>query len=158
MRPKKHRPEEGEPELDVREAAVRLLARREHSRRELAAKLRSRGAEGEAIDEVLEALAREGLQSDARFAESYTHSRRERGYGPLRIRGELNERGVDDALIEEALAAFDDWERLGEEVRLRKFGRRPPRDWPERAKQMRFLQYRGFAAEQIRAALDAETE
>jgi regulatory protein len=89
---------DGEPEdwtaASVEAAAVRLLARREHSRAELVRKLAARGAPAELADEVLDSLAARRLQSDERYAESLVTSRIGRGQGPVRIRRELAERGV----------------------------------------------------------------
>ena len=142
---------------EARETAIRLLARREHSRRELAAKLVARGFGDAVVAEVLDALEAEGLLSDARFVESYLHSRREKGYGPLRRRAELRERGVDEALIEAGLAALDaDWASLCERAWRKRFGGQPPRDLRERARQQRFLCQRGFVREHFRTILEGE--
>ncbi|WP_457675820.1 regulatory protein RecX, partial [Thiolapillus sp.] len=91
----------------------------------------------------------EGLQSDARFAEAFVHQRSERGYGPLRIRRELTERGVDDALIAEAMDTGFDWDASMQEQRRRKFGDALPADYRERMRQARFLQNRGFSADAV---------
>jgi regulatory protein len=139
----------------VEAAAVRLLARREHSRAELGRKLAERGAPGGLVDEVLSVLAERRLQSDERYAESLVASRVGRGQGPVRIRRELAERGVAAAHIEEALAAAEaDWNRLASDTRKRRFGSEPPQEWTDRARQARFLEYRGFTGEQIRFALE----
>jgi regulatory protein len=139
----------------VEAAAVRLLARREHSRAELGRKLAERGAPGELVDEVLSELAERRLQSDERYAESLVTSRIGRGQGPVRIRHELAERGVAGAHIDEALAAAAaDWHQLARNTRIRRFGSEPPEGWTERARQARFLEYRGFTGEQIRFALE----
>ena len=143
------------PTEEVRAAALRLLARREHSIAGLRRKLCQRGWEAELVDPVLDALVAEGLLSDRRFAESFARARIGRGYGPLRIRAELAERGIDTALAEAALEAeAPDWRRLAREVRLRRFGPAAPADFREKARQMRFLQQRGFDHAQIRAALE----
>lgn len=147
------------PGADPRERAIALLARREHSRRELAAKLSRKGFAAETVEPCLDELAAEGLLSDARYAESYTRARAAKGYGPRRIAAELGERGVEAGLAEQALAeAETDWERLAAEVRRKRFGDRVPADFKERARQMRFLQYRGFSGEQIRRAVGDSDE
>lgn len=106
---------------------------------------------------MLDQLAREGLQSDRRYAETYLDSRARKGYGPVRIRQELRERGIADSLIDESLdASALDWTAVLAAVRDKKFGGAPPADFNERARQSRFLQYRGFSAEQIRRAYDTE--
>ena len=85
---------EEDPQTRARSAALRLLARREHSRYELAMKLRQRKIEPEVYEPVLDEYEEEGWLSDERFAEVYTRQRVELGYGPLRILGELQQRGI----------------------------------------------------------------
>ena len=139
----------------ARDAALRLLARREHSRLELTQKLRLRGFNQPVIAELIEALAAENLQSEERFTEMFVHARRERGRGPVRIRAELGERGVPEALVD-AWVDFRDpvWTELARQSCLKRFGESPAEDWPEKAKRMRFLQARGFTTDQIRAVVD----
>lgn len=132
---------------------MNLLARREHSTRQLRRKLHARGMEGAVVDETLAALAQERLLSDERFVESLVRSRIAKGYGPLRIQAELREHGIGDERISNAVdadAGF--WRDRIMDVRRKRFGAAPPADVNECAKQMRFLQYRGFTSEQIRAA------
>jgi regulatory protein len=126
-----------------------LLARREHGRVELGRKLRLRGAAVELIDPALERLAEEGLLSDARYLESFVRMRANAGYGPLRIREELTQRGLAREAIEQALrdSGFD-WNAQLYEVWLRKFGE-VPGDQRERGRQGRFLSYRGYSLEMI---------
>ncbi|MEX2523493.1 MAG: regulatory protein RecX [Gammaproteobacteria bacterium] len=113
-------------------------------------KLKSRDFPETAVESVVSGLAAEGLQSDERFTESYIHHRIERGYGPLRIRRELQERGVGEDLIEAALESLDtDWQEVAARVREKKFGSTLPPDFKEQSRQSRFLQYRGFSGEQI---------
>jgi regulatory protein len=136
---------------DLRRAAMDLLARREHSYRELFDKLTARFGDAAPIRQTVQTLADEGLQSDRRFAEAYVHSRGQRLYGPQRIKAELRERGIDDELVDAALhGAGIDWSVQLEKLVFDKFGRKPAADFKERAKRMRFLQYRGFAANAIR--------
>jgi len=104
----------------------------------------------------VEALVAEGLLSNARYAESFIHSRFQRGQGPQKIRAELRERGVDEALIEAGLELYaPHWQGLLESVRLKRFGPARPEDFRERSRQMRFLMQRGFTAEQIDALFRA---
>jgi regulatory protein len=147
----KPKPEQVADSAVVRQAALDLLARREHGRRELARKLAARGFQDRTVvDDVMAALEAEGLLSDMRFAEQFVWSRVQRGAGPLKIHAELRERGVDEALIEHSIEALvDDWQGLLRAVREKKFGRAIPDDFRERSTQMRFLQQRGFTAEQI---------
>jgi regulatory protein len=101
---------------------------------------------------TVDALVAQGLLSNARYAESFIHSRFQRGQGPQKIRVELRERGIEDALIEAGLDVYAaHWQELLEQVRLKKFGSQPPDDFRERSRQMRFLLQRGFTAEQIDA-------
>jgi regulatory protein len=140
-------------------AAVRLLARREHSSEELGRKLESKGYPAEGVEAVVAKLREKRLVSDDRFASSFVHHHAQRGQGPIRIRAELRQQGVADALIEAQLKGADlDWVALAQATRKRKFGGDPPRNLAERAKQARFLQYRGFNSDQIRAALKSGME
>ncbi len=142
------------PEVDPRRVALDLLARREHSAVELRRKLIRRGVEAGRAGEVVAGLAGEHLQSDARFTEDYTASRSGRGYGPLRIAAELYQRGVPDELIARFLHADDpDWSGRARVARRKRFGAEIPIDPGERARQARFLRYRGFTSEQIHGAL-----
>jgi regulatory protein len=128
-----------------------LLARREHSLKELRQKLRARGFDSESINTVLDQLTREGLQSDQRYTESYLRSRISRGYGPVRIVMELRQRGITDDVIDNCIDSIDiDWLEALNTVRQKKFGFRLPGDYQQQAKESRFLQYRGFTSDQIR--------
>ncbi len=140
---------------EARNRAVALLARREHSRHELRRKLLQAGYEETVVEAALEELAGEGLQSDRRFAEIFIHSRVGRGQGPVRILRELSEHGVDASLAGELMEALEvDWSVLAEEVRRRRFGAELPTEWKERARQARFLEYRGFRHHHFAALLD----
>lgn len=128
-----------------------LLARREHTRKELADKLTARGFETDIISTVVDRLTDEGLQSDARFTEAFVSMRSKKGQGPLRILKELQQRGIGQTLQEEYVDLRDDqWLVLIRQVRNKKFGKTPPENYQQRMKQARFLQYRGFTSEQIR--------
>lgn len=130
--------------------ALRLLAGREHSRLELSRKLHRAGFDEDERHTALQQLETLGLQSDARFAESFVRARSQRGYGEVRIRMELQERGVTDELVTDSLnEAGIDWFALAREVRCKRFGEQEPENFKDRAKQQRFLQYRGFTHEQI---------
>lgn len=143
----------------IEAAAVRLLARREHSTEELKRKLLSKGHDAAQVGAVVEKLLAKRLVSDERFAAGMVRHRAQRGQGPVRIRAELREQGVTDAMIEQEFETADvDWNQLAAEVRRRKFGATPPGDFRLRAKQARFLQYRGFSADQISAALGGSEE
>jgi regulatory protein len=130
--------------LDCEKRAVGLLARREHSRLELARKLADKGFADEEIEPVLEQLVEEGWQSDRRYAESLIRARSARRYGPDRIANELAQQGVDEGVMAEAFAAEPrDWEALAREQLLARY-REPPADFPDRAKRHQHLVRRGF--------------
>ncbi len=134
----------------VRRVAMDLLARREHGRIELSRKLRQRGAPVELIEPALDRLAEEGLLSEARYLESFVRMRANAGYGPLRIREELSQRGLARDDIEQALrdSGFD-WSEQLRAVWQRKFAGELPGDPRERARQGRFLSYRGYPLDMI---------
>jgi regulatory protein len=154
-RPRKPDAAAGEAdERTVRTAALALLAGRDFARNELAQRLLRRGYPAAIVATVVEGLAAQRLLSETRFVEQFIRQHAGRGHGPVRIRVELRDRGVADGDIEEGLdAAAEDWVRIARETRRRRFGLSPPGDYRERARQARFLQYRGFSAEQVRAAL-----
>ena len=96
------------------------------------------------------------MLDDGRYAENYVAYHSKRGQGPVRIAADLRALGVPAELIEAALAVGPDWRALAQEVRRRKFGPEPPENWSEKARQARFLQYRGFSADHIRSAVSAD--
>ncbi len=131
----------------IRHNAMDLLSRREHSEQELRQKLKSRDYDVEAINDVLQALKNDRLQSDQRFTESYVHRRFNAGVGPVKIRYELCQKGISNLLVDEFLQPLSDrWEQLMIQQRTRKFGEVMPTDYAVQMKQARFLQNRGFAA------------
>jgi regulatory protein len=133
---------------NVRLAAMNLLARREHSVRELRNKLKRRFADNAMIDEQVSRLTEEHLQSDLRFTESYLYQRISRGYGPVRLREELRERGVSEADIAAVMEEMEiDWCAHAAEVMHKKFGALAPYDMKEKARRARFMQYRGFTGD-----------
>lgn len=139
--------------------ALRLLARREHSRFELELKLRQRKLDAALIDRVLDDFEEQGWLSDERFADIYARNRINLRYGPLRIRAELQQKGI--RFVPESLAAITDrqWCEIALLARERRFGLADLRDdWTARAKQARFLGQRGFSAEQVEHALDVKSQ
>ena len=134
----------------LRKIALDFLARREHSEQELRHKLKARDHDSEAIETVLRQLRDERLQSDERFTESYVHHRFNAGIGPLKIRYELRQKGIDDLLVDSYLEPLaDEWEPMMRQQRARKFGETLPSDYAARMKQARFLQNRGFSPESV---------
>ena len=125
---------------------------------ELAARLRTAGYAADTADAVLAELTAGGVVDDRRFAENYVNWHAGRGQGPARIAADLRGRGVSEALIDAALASGPDWQALARRARRGKFGPQPPASWAERARQARFLQYRGFSSDHIRAATGADPD
>jgi regulatory protein len=142
----------------VRDAAIALLARRDFASGELREKLRSRGYDPAVAAAVVVELSEERMLDDARYAENYVAYHAGRGHGPLRIGADLRSFGLPSELIDTALAAGQDWRALARALRSRKFGDQPPEDWTEKVRQARFLQYRGFSSDQIRAATGADSD
>jgi regulatory protein len=110
---------------------------------------------GDEAESAVEQLGKDGLQSDARFADSFARERFLRAYGPRRIRAELQQRGVSDVLIDAALRRVVDedgrrWTDLAREALRRRFGDRPDPAIPEKARRQRFLYQRGFDPDVLR--------
>ena len=124
------------------------LARREHSQFELKQKLCGKGFPMDVVSQVIADLSARGLQSDSRYAEIYSRIRQSRGYGPLRIRQELRQRGIDAWLLVDLDSA--DTDETLEISYERKFGTRPPESIEERTQRERFLLRRGFSGDRIR--------
>jgi len=145
---------------EAREAALRLLARREHSAVELETKLVGKGWPEDHVDQVIASLTEAGLQSDQRFAESFARQRAGRFYGPRRIRAELAQRGIDAGLANEALDALAiDFADLAAEFYRRKYGDHSENsrgsddaslDFRERARRSQAMYRRGFESEHFR--------
>ena len=145
---------EPDPDTRARNSAMRLLARREHSRAELRGKLVGRGFENDSVEELLQGLEDQDLLSDERFAMSLIASRAETGYGPKRIDLELRNRGVSEELAREALAKAEvDWGQQVTDQAVRKFGSDPAQTFPEWARRARYLERRGFGRDAIRLAI-----
>lgn len=139
--------------LEARKKAMDFLARREYGQTELVRKLADKGYDRDVAADAVAVLTGEGLQSDERFSESFVQSRINQGKGPVRIRLDLGQKGISDSVIEMALENADqDWRELAREQRMKKFGEDLPPDFKEKARQMRFLQYRGFEQDHIQSA------
>lgn len=143
--------------VSIRRAAMNLLARREHGHVELARKLLLRGADADMIEVELQRLTEDGLLSEQRYLESYIRSRANAGRGPMRIREELTQRGLQRGDIEQALNAADvDWDDNMHELWQRRFAGQII-DLKDKAKQSRFLAQRGYAADAVRRLLDKQS-
>lgn len=142
-------------QITLRVRAMRYLARREHSRAELRAKLLPHVQEGEDIDAVLDDLEKRNWLSDARAAEQMVNIKRPR-FGTQRIAHELRQKGIAESLISTALPHLKETElEAAREVWQRKFGA-PPQDQKEKARQVRFLQSRGFSLDVVFKVLRVE--
>ena len=140
--------------VEARKKAMDFLARREYGQKELIDKLAGKGFDRSVAEQAVGMLTGDGLQNDRRFAESFVQSRVNQGKGPVRIRQDLTQRGIRAGDIELAIAeAGADWYTLAREVRQKKFGGQSPADFKEKARQMRFLQYRGFEPDHIQSAV-----
>lgn len=151
-----HKIEESEQglSLEIRRRAMDLLARREHSYKELLQKLQQRDYLQGDIEPVLSVLVTDGLLSDNRFAEAYIYMRRKKGYGPIRIQADLREKGVSPEIVQQLLDDDFDWYALARGAYLKRFGTELPADMKEKQRRMRFMQQRGFSSEHVRACLD----
>ncbi len=132
---------------EIRHKAIHLLSLREHSRKELQQKLLLRGYELHDVLQVLDEFAEKDLQSDERFVEAYTRSRRLKGYGPERIQMELQQRGVTEMLIRAIINEQDEsWREAARRVYQKKFGKTEPSTFQEKVKRQQFMRYRGFGS------------
>ncbi len=139
----------------IRHKLTRLLSRREHSQTELRNKLSDLEISADLIDDTIKKFAEKDIQSDLRFAEALVRGAYYRGKGPVFVERELNNHNIDFALVRELVSDEDfDWFESSKAVRVKRFGEDLPADWTAKQKQMRFLQYRGFAQEQIKYAFE----
>ncbi|MBA58739.1 MAG: hypothetical protein CMQ40_06150 [Gammaproteobacteria bacterium] len=138
----------------IRRVAMDLLARREHSFKELVFKLYRKFENHQVqIIEELERLSSEGLQSDSRLAEDYIYFRSKKGRGPLKIKAELLEKGICAEIIDNAFNESEiDWTQILETTIARKFNvlGSESDDQEEKLKAFNFLRQRGFEPDQIR--------
>lgn len=130
--------------------AVRLLARREHGLAELADKLAQKGYIDADIQDALATCQRQGFQSDLRFAESICRTRVRQGYGPVRIRQELQSKQISREIIEDALRAEqENWLDHATRAWEKKYEISDDASFADKQKQKQFLLYRGFSMETI---------
>jgi len=136
--------------LSAKSVAVRLLSRREHSAFEIRDKLAKRDFADDEITQTIEELIAGGWLSDERFAEAYIRMRQTKGFGPIRIAIELHERGVEEIIVETYLHADDAvWSQTVSEQYRKKYKNKAIEDYNDKAKRIRFLQYRGFPLDVI---------
>lgn len=144
---------------EIRLAAMNLLARREHSAKELNNKLLRRFDDQASLEQVLASLQQEGLLSDERFVESFVRNRAGNNFGPERIRQELIGKGVDSSLADQYLAHSDDfWLGILQRLYMKKYKTVIANDPAELAKRLRFMRYRGFSHTQIDSFLKSQEQ
>ena len=153
-RPRKADPDAASDPAKLHAAALTLLARRDYATGELRQKLEHNGYDKTLVTGLIEEMAANGYLNDARYAQNYVTWHADRGEGPRRIEADLKAMSIAPDLIQAALDAGPDWKARAKEVRSRRFGPAEPETWPQKAKQGRFLQYRGFSSDHIRAALN----
>ena len=138
--------------VELRARALRLLARREHSRRELEGKLAPHAGSSAELDVVILNLENKKQLSEERFAEERAR-KLSRKYGAARIRQDLKAKGVPAELIARLSSSEDELQKA-KAILERKY-RAPATTREEKAKRMRFLQSRGFSSEVIFTLLSA---
>jgi regulatory protein len=142
----------------ARVAALDSLARRDRSSEDLRLKLVEKGYDASVAGAVVERLCTEKLVDDHRYVENFVGFHAARGQGPLRVRAELRQLGLQGELVEAALASYPDWIGQLKKAHQKKFGTQRPTLYAERQRQARFLGYRGFTGAQIRLALGFDTD
>ena len=139
-------------------AALDALARRDHASDDLRRKLLEKGYDAAVVAALLDALRAEKLLDDRRYTENFVAYHAARGQGPLRVRAELRRHGLAGDAVEECLDAYPDWDAHLRQARQKKFGAKPPSNYAEKQRQVRFLGYRGFTSAQIRTALGVDID
>ena len=135
---------------EIKNAAIKLLARRDYSRTELWNKLSPKFGKADELNRVLDQLAADNYQSDERFAEAFIQFKKNQGKGLSFIRFELKNKGVSETLIEALLdGSSEEWQQIAKDVYERKFSGRPIDSPKEKAKRIRFMSSRGFSHDQI---------
>ena len=143
--------------VDAYNKGIELLARREHSTRELKAKLARRGVEKDEVDSVLSLLQSKDFQNDARFGEMLVRTRIESGYGARWIIAELQQHGINEAKARELIeAAQPDWADIVRNQIRRRYGGKKPANLAERVKRANFLLRRGFDVATVQSVTRAE--
>lgn len=148
-----------EQKISVLDQALSLLSHREHSTKELATKLKAKGNTENEISTTITHLQDINYLNDRRFTEVFIRSRINKPLGVNRILQELVQKGIDRVEAKEAITnANTDWFELAKKLKERKFGEDASTDFKEKAKQSRYLQYRGFDFDQIKYAISSSDE
>ena len=137
--------------------SIDLLSRREHSIQEMQMKLKQREHQSDEIDEVIDYLIANDYLSEQRFAESMYRMRANKGFGKRYIENELMQKGIHSSLVREAAETLEiDWYEQVQAVYDKKYGQSEIKDQKDKAKRIRFLQYRGFSTDEIFAVLNLD--
>ena len=135
---------------DIRKKLLDLLSRREHSKYELLTKLKLRVESKSSLEEEINKLSTENLQSDLRFSESYIRSRYNSGFGPIRIKYDLSVRRVKESVVLDAFNEIDlDWVEKLKKEKIKKYGNSSSENMQELSKRIKFFIQRGFEKEMI---------
>ncbi|PCK02950.1 MAG: recombination regulator RecX [Alteromonadaceae bacterium] len=138
----------------VHDKAIALLARREHSQKELQRKLSKHCDDPDLVNSQIERLAQDGTQSDQRFCESYVRMKQKQGKGPQWIRHALRDKGISEQISSAQIDLYQyDWKDLAKEVYLKKYGEHPADTLKEKARRQRFMHMRGFCSDTINSLI-----
>ena len=140
---------------DIRKKLLDLLSRREHSKYELLTKLKLRVESKSSLEEEINKLSTENLQSDLRFSESYIRSRYNSGFGPIRIKYDLSVRRVKESVVLNAFNEIDlDWVEKLKKEKIKKYGNSSSENMQELSKRIKFFIQRGFEKEMINKVIN----
>ena len=140
---------------DIRKKLLDLLSRREHSKYELLTKLKLRVESNSSLEEEINKLSAENLQSDLRFSESYIRSRYNSGFGPIRIKYDLSVRRVKESVVLNAFNEIDlDWVEKLKKEKIKKYGNSSSENMQELSKRIKFFSQRGFEKEMINKVIN----
>ena len=142
---------------ELKKIAIDLLSRRDHSRQELAQKLKQKGGLDDDIQQVLDWCSAENYQSESRYAVLLVRSKINKGYGPLYLSQAAREQGITKELLTQTIESLEvDWFALALAQYQKKYGGTPVEDFQDKQKRMGYLQRRGFNGAQIQYALKPE--
>ena len=141
----------------LRSYAFAVLTRREYSKAELIEKLALYAMDRQEVLKLVEEFATQNYQSDQRVAEIMLSSQKRKGKGPNRIKLALKAKKIDSSLIQEELKETD-WHEQAYQLKIKKFGATVEKEAKLKAKQIRFLMYRGFEMDAIMKAISRKEE
>ena len=139
---------------ELKKIAIDLLSRRDHSRQELAHKLKQKGGLDDDIQQLLDWCSQENYQSESRYAALLVRSKINKGYGPQYLSQAAREQGISKELLTQTIESLEvDWFALALAQYQKKYGGKPVEDFQDKQKRMGYLQRRGFNGAQIQYAL-----